>query len=89
MLRAMKDHVIGSDYANRRGLRDCYLDHIISATAKTPCAASMVASLFAPGAKAKDMVRGYVDTLKSLTIPFGFDWIEGGVSDLIDLFSQA
>jgi hypothetical protein len=88
LLRAMKDHVIGSDYANKRGLRDCYVDRIVSVTAKTPCAASMVASLFAPGAKAKETVVSYIDTLKSLTIPAGFEWIGSGVRDLIDLFSQ-
>jgi hypothetical protein len=87
-LRAMKDHVMGSDYANKRGLHDCYVDRIVSVTAKTPCAASMVTSLFAPGAKAKEIVRSYVDTLRALTIPAGSEWIAAGVGELIDLFSQ-
>jgi hypothetical protein len=87
-LRAMKDHVVGSQYANKRGLRDHYVDRIISVTAKTPCAASMVASLFAPAANAKEVVRGYVENLKSLTIPTGFEWIGSGVNDLIELFAQ-
>ena len=87
-LRAMRDHVVGSDYANRRGLRDCYVDRIVSVTAKTPCAASMIASLFAPAANAKEIVRGYVDTLRSLIIPAELEWIGSGISDLIELFSQ-
>jgi hypothetical protein len=87
-LRAMKDHVIASDYANKRDLHDCYVDRIVSVTAKTPCAASMVTSLFAPGANARGIVRGYVDTLRALPIPAGFEWIAGGVGGLIDLFSQ-
>jgi hypothetical protein len=87
-LRAMKDHVMASDYANKCGLYDGYVDRIVSVTAKTPCAASMVPLLFAPGAKAREIVRGYVDTLQALVIPAGFEWIAGGVGGLIDLFSQ-
>src|SRR5580658_1523641 len=43
-LREMKDHPIASDYANKRGLLDCCVDvdRIVSVTAKTPCAASIV-----------------------------------------------
>jgi hypothetical protein len=87
-LRAMKDHVIASDYANKRGLHDCYVDRIVSVTAKTPCAASMLTSLFAPAANAKEIVRSYVDTLRALAIPVGFEWIAEGLGGLIDLFSQ-
>ncbi|HKM62735.1 MAG TPA: hypothetical protein VJY39_09620 [Acidisphaera sp.] len=39
-LLAMKDHVIASTYADWRGFRDLYVDEIVSATVKTPCAAS-------------------------------------------------
>ena len=35
-LRAMKDHVMASDYANKRDLHGCYVDRIVSVTAKTP-----------------------------------------------------
>jgi hypothetical protein len=87
-LRAMKDHVFVSVYADKRGLRDCYVDRIISVTAKTPCAASMLASLFGPAAKARESVRSYVDKLKSLAIPAEYAWIRAGVGDLIDLFSR-
>ena len=49
----------------------------------------MPESLFALAAKAKESVGGYVDTLRSLAILAGFEWIAPGVSASIDLFSQA
>jgi hypothetical protein len=88
-LVGMKDHVEASEYANSHGLRDVYIDRIISATAKTPCSAQAVAQIFRDPTKARDHVRLYVDNLKALKIPANLPWIANRVEKLIDLFSEA
>ena len=87
-LLAMKDHVLASDYANKRAFRDVYLDQIIGVTAKTPCAASMLPSVFCEPNKARDHIRCYVDALGTLTIPTELGWVGDRVKCLIELFSR-
>ena len=87
-LRGMKDHVLGSDYANGHQLRDYYIDRIVSATAKTPCAASMLQQIFSNPNVARDRVREYADNLRRLQIPEEFQWLSNRVALLINLFAQ-
>jgi hypothetical protein len=88
-LFAMKDHVLASRYANVRCLRDTYTDQIVSATAKTPVAASMLKKFLFSPKQARIEIRRYVLGLRALQIPDGLDWIAARVPILIDLFSQA
>jgi hypothetical protein len=66
-LIAMKDHILASDFANQRGLRDVYIDKVVSVTAKAPCSASMQPFVFAEDPR--EQVRRYIAALQALTIP--------------------
>jgi hypothetical protein len=85
MLVGMKDHILASDFANQRGLRDIYMDEIVSATAKTPCSASMLPYVFADNPHAH--VRRYVAALRALIIPPTLGWMSLYVQRVIALFS--
>jgi len=63
----MKDHILAFDFANQRGLRDIYIDKVVSVTAKAPCSASMVPFVFAENPR--EQVRCYIAALHALTIP--------------------
>jgi hypothetical protein len=89
MLLGMKDHVEGSEYANTHGLRDAYINRIISATAKTPCSAQAVVQIFREPGKAQHLVRQYISGLKAVQIPANLPWIAARVQKVIDLFSEA
>jgi hypothetical protein len=88
-LLAMKDHVLASDHANQRGLRDVYMDRIIGVTVKTPCSALMLPSIFSVPDRARDQVRHYVDALTALAVPAEFGWIADRVGSVARLFSAA
>jgi hypothetical protein len=88
-LLGMKDHVIGSEYANTNGLRDVYINRIISATAKTPCSAQAVAGMFREPGRAREHVQNYVTALKAVEVPSSLPWIESRLNGLIALFSEA
>jgi hypothetical protein len=85
----MKDHILGSEFANTKGLRDTYVNRIISATAKTPCSAQAVAQMFREPAKARSHVQAYVSALEALELPDNLPWISNRVKSVIELFSEA
>jgi type I pantothenate kinase len=87
-MRAMKEHIAASDYADKHALRDVYVDKIISVTAKTPCSASMLQDILSEPNKAREHVRRYVEALSALVIPAELGWVADRVKCLIDLFSQ-
>ena len=88
-LRAMKDHVLASEYAGKRAFRELYVGQIVSATVKTPCAASMLQTVLQLPDTAHNQVRQYVEALNALQIPAELDWITRGVRSVADLFSRA
>jgi hypothetical protein len=88
-LLGMKDHVYASEYANEHGLRDVYIDRIISATTKTPCSARGLSEVFREPEKAAGRIHAYVDGLKAVKIPENMGWIADRVESLIELFSAA
>ena len=88
-LMGMKDHVNGSEWANTHGLRDVYIDRVLSATAKTPCSAQAMVQNFRDPTKAMDHVRAYVAALQVLQIPADMPWIADRVEKVIELFSEA
>jgi hypothetical protein len=89
VLQGMKDHILGSEYANANGLRDVYINRIVSATAKTPCSAQAVAQMFRQPDKAQDYVRAYVAALEALDIPKSLPWVSSRVKSVLELFSAA
>jgi hypothetical protein len=86
-LLGMKDHALGSEWANSHGLRDVYIDTIISATAKTPCSALQLPRILHAPARAKEHVCRYVDALREVVIPTNLRWLANRVQSLIELFS--
>jgi hypothetical protein len=85
----MKDHVLGSEFANTKGLRDTYVNRVLSATVKTPCSAQAVAQMFRDPAKARTHVQAYVTAIKALEIPGNLPWIAERLKNVIELFSEA
>jgi hypothetical protein len=85
----MKDHVLASEYANSHGLRDAYIDRIISATAKTPCSAQVLMQVFQEPAEAEEFVRRYVAALGAAVIPDHLPWISDRLKKVVELFTQA
>jgi hypothetical protein len=88
-LEGMKDHILGSEYANTKGMRDTYINRVISATAKTPCSAQAVAQMFRHPDKAQDHVKAYVDALEALEIPKSLPWVSSRVKSVLELFTAA
>ena len=88
-LAAMQDHMLASAYAERRQLRDVYVDRIVAVTAKTPCSASMLRSTFRWPFRAKHEVRRYVDALGRLWFPAELAWVEARTKRVAQLFEAA
>lgn len=76
---ATKGHLLASEAGFRIELRDIHQDRIAGVTAKTPCCAGMLPIAFADPQHSKELVREYIESLASSTIPAGFDWIGAGV----------
>jgi hypothetical protein len=88
-LAAMQDHMLASDHAERRKLRDVYVDRIVGVTAKTPCSASMLKSVFGWPRRAKHEVRRYVDALGRLRFPPDLEWAAARTKHVAQLFEAA
>jgi len=86
-LQHLKDHILGSRYADRIGLPDKYFDMIISATNKTPCAASSIGRLPIDPAAYRAGIRRYVDNLRRLSLPPELGWMAEPLDETISLFS--
>jgi hypothetical protein len=85
-LRYLKDHVLGSVYANQRDLRDIYVDVVISATSKTPCSANLIGLLPHDPAAYRAFIHRYVDNLERLEIPAELDWMTEPLRETVALF---
>ena len=69
ILPHLRDHVLGSGYADKAGLRSRYHDLLISATNKTPCSASWLPGLLTDPAAFKASVAAFIGNLRGLAIP--------------------
>ncbi len=84
----LKDHVLGSVYANQQNLRDLYFDVLISATNKTPCSANTIGGLPSNQAEYRAFIRRYVESLRRLQVPSELGWMTRPISETIALFSD-
>jgi hypothetical protein len=86
-LPRLQDHILGSRYVDQIKLADTYFDVIISATNKTPCAASSIGKLPSDPAAYRASVRQYVRNLERLQIPPEVNWMAEPLNETIKLFS--
>jgi hypothetical protein len=87
-LPKLKDHVLGSLYANQQHLHDTYFDVVVSATNKTPCSANIIGGLPSNPPKYRAFIQSYIENLKRLRIPRELAWMTGPINQTIDLFSD-
>jgi len=75
-LKAVKDHVEASSYAERRGFVDCVLPKVVSATIKTPAAASaMPESVRSISDGQYTIFKRMIENLQAVQLPPAFEWI--------------
>jgi hypothetical protein len=87
-LAPMQDHFDASAHGDLRGFVDRHVPRIVSATNKTPCAASWLQRrLDAPEDFAAG-VNAYVDELASHHLADGIGWMRGPMDATIRLFSD-
>jgi hypothetical protein len=84
----LKDHVLGSVYADQQNIRDTYFDVVISATNKTPCSANTIGGLPSNQPEYRAFIRRYVENLRRLQIPRELGWMTEPVNATIKLFSD-
>jgi hypothetical protein len=82
------DHMLGSRYVDEINLPDTYFDVLISATNKTPCAASSIGELLTDPPAYRASVRRYVENLRQVRIPPELDWMIEPLERTIDLFGS-
>lgn len=83
---ALKDHSDASRYADLHNLTDGYFDRIISATSKTPCSATALATVLKLQKHSAAIVRRYVDALRATAIPDGVSWLRAPLRQTVELF---
>jgi hypothetical protein len=85
-LRAMKDHVEASAYANAAGLRDGVYPFPVSATVKTPCAASMLPALLADARAYRKTIAAFADRFAVPDPPEELAWLGAPLAAVAALF---
>ena len=83
----LRDHMLGSTYANQLDFRDPYFDVLFGVTNKTPCSASAIGRLLADPPAYRASIVHFVDNLKRMQIPPEMNWMNAPVSETISLFS--
>lgn len=74
-IRAIKDHIEASAYAQTHAFTQAIAPQVLSATVKTPASASILAKAFnSRHALHRAMVRA-IDTLQALELPARLEWI--------------
>lgn len=86
ILPHLRDHVLGSGYADKAGLRSRYHDLLISATNKTPCSASWLPGLLADPDAFKASVAAFIGNLRGLAIPERMHWARPAIGQTLALF---
>jgi hypothetical protein len=82
----LKDHVLGSIYADQQQLLDSYFDVLISATSKTPCSANVIGALPADPPAYRAFIRRYVENLTRLELPRELNWMVEPINETTALF---
>ena len=80
------EHTTACETAEALGFTDRQVDKVISATSKTPCAASWLSKLPDDEADFERYVMDYVEILEAATIPAESRWIEAPLRKTLDLF---
>ena len=88
-LEHLKEHVLGSVYADDQKLSDSYFDVVLSATNKTPCSLAMIRTLVSSGPEYRSYVRRYVENLRQLKVPSEVDWLNEPLEETTTLFGSA
>lgn len=87
-LPQLKDHVLGSIYADEQNLPDTYFDVLLSATNKTPCSANTIGGLLADRSEYSALIRRYVETLRRLQFPHELGWMADAIDQTVALFKD-
>jgi hypothetical protein len=88
-LLAMQDHFDASAYGGARHLADRQFGVIVSATNKSPCAASFLHEAVAGPAEFRAALTGCIATLQATVVPAGLAWMRPPVDATIALFREA
>ena len=86
---SMADHGAACAEGDRRGLRDDYVETVVSATNKTPASASVVERIIADGAQFHRHLEAFVAGLDTLSLPPHAGWMREPVRRTAELFLQA
>jgi hypothetical protein len=87
ILHNLRDHVLGSCYADEQNFRDKYFDVLISATNKTPCSANTIGALLTDPRAYRAGIGHYVNNLQQLDLPPPVGWMAEPVGETVKLFS--
>jgi len=88
-LEYLKEHALGSVYADDQKLSDSYFDVVLSATNKTPCSLAMIRTLPSSRQEYLGHVRRYVENLRQLKVPPEVDWLNEPREETAMLFDSA
>ena len=88
-LATMADHHNASDTADRLGLLDGYHDVMVSATNKSPVAASVLRRIVDDEAAFRGHVRAFVEALRGVVLPRHAAWMNEPVRRTAELFARA
>jgi hypothetical protein len=88
-LEHLKEHALGSVYADDQKLSDSYFDVVLSATNKTPCSLAMIRTLPSGRTEYRSYVRRYVESLRRLSVPSEMEWLKEPLEETTTLFSGA
>jgi len=88
LLRGMKDHVEASAHADRLGLTETVLPFAISATVKTPCAASVVGGLVADKAAFIRDMAAFAARFAAPDLPDPMAWLRDPLAEIAAMFGQ-
>jgi hypothetical protein len=88
ILRGLKDHQDGSDFADQAGLRDAWVPFNVSATVKTPCSASILHGLITDKPAFTQQMAQFGAMFAASRWPARLDWLGAPVREIGALFAQ-
>jgi len=88
LLRGMKDHVEASAHADQLGLTETVLPFAVSATVKTPCAASVVGGLVADKAAFIRDMAAFAARFAAPDLPDPMAWLRDPLAEIAAMFGQ-
>jgi hypothetical protein len=88
-LAAMQDHFDASAHGDAAGLADRHFGTIVSATNKTPCAASFLHEAVRDPAAFRAILLACITRLRGIALPAPLAWMGPPIDATIALFSEA